>query len=481
MSVKMSPWVPRFVVPLLGVLAFAGSAQAQANSDNDAQIDQIGRDNAARVEQTGSLNRAGAERLPMVQDGIFNDLDIRQVGLGNTIGLSSPGLKQLGRENTNSIFNTILIEQTADGNSVGSVQQLSRGSVTNGANTMIIRQSGDGAHSVEEVRQEQLSGQAAQTADITQEGDGNRIALIDQFTNSVAQGQPNQITVVMRGVRNGTGVLTGYADVPGIISSGLIQEAGTQDERGNGHFMNLLITGDGNDFGIRQAGRMNSVGFITVSGDDNQLGLRQDGTENDISLAPIAGNDNIIGVDQLGTNIAEIDLDTLGNLPAGERSDRNQILVTQFGANEAAVTVEGDENDFTIDQSFDGALGGDNMADVLLSGNNNLGRLVQRGENVFDLDVFGSDNNSVGGFDGVAANGGLTPGEFTQIGMGNTADISVAGDGNRFASSQAGTSNAVSATVDGADNQFSISQTGSNNINELIQSGNGNIARVVQF
>ena len=471
----------RFAAQVVAAATFAGAAQAQATSDNDAQIEQLGRDNAARIEQIGSLNRAGAESLPMVQDGIFNDLDIRQVGLGNRIGLSDQGLRQLGRENIDIIFNRIRIEQTADGNSVGSVQQLSRGSVTNGANTLIIRQLGDGGHSVDEIRQDQLSGQAAQIADITQEGDGNRIALIDQFTNSVAQGQPNQITVVMRGVRNGTNPLAGYADVPGIISSALIQEAGTEDERGNGHFIDLLITGDANDFGIRQAGRMNSVGFITVSGNDNQFGLRQDGTENDISLAPIEGNDNIVGVDQLGTNIVEIDLDTLGNLPAGERSDRNQILVAQFGANEAAVTIEGDDNDFTIDQGFDGALGGDNMADVLLSGNNNLGRLVQRGENVFDLDVFGSENNRVGDFYGDAASGGLTPGTFIQTGRGNFAGVSIVGDGNRFAASQSGTSNAASATVTGADNQFSINQNGSNNVSELIQSGTGNTARAVQF
>ncbi len=474
-SALYRPW--RIAGPVLALAAFAGAAQAQANSNNDAQIDQLGRDNAARIEQTGSLNRAGAESLPMVQNGIFNDLDIRQLGLGNAIGLSDPGLRQLGRENTETIFNTILIEQTADGNSVGSVQQLSRGSVTNGANTLIIRQSGEGGHSVEEVRQEQLSGQAAQTAKITQAGDGNRIALIDQFTNSLTQGEPNQITVVMRGVRNGTNPLTGYADVPGIISNALIQEPGTEDERGNGHFMDLWITGDGNDFGIRQQGRMNSVGFITVSGDRNQFGLRQDGTENDISLAPIEGNDNTIGVDQLGTNSAEIDLDTL---PAGARSDRNEILVTQFGTNTARILVEGDANDFTVNQGYDDSRGGDNTAEILLNGDNNLGRLTQRGDNTFDLDVVGSDNNNVGGFTGVAATGGLIPGDFDQIGTGNDARIAVTGDGNRFASLQSGAGNTLRATVEGTGNQFSVIQRGTDNFARLRQDGTGNTVSVIQ-
>ncbi|WP_412504379.1 hypothetical protein [Roseovarius sp. SYSU LYC5161] len=480
MSFAKFPFVARCLASVFGVIVLSSAAQAQAVSDNAAVIDQIGRDNAARIEQTGSLNRAGAESLPMVQDGIFNDLDIRQTGTVNTVGLAAPGLRQLGRENTDRIFNRIRIEQTADGNSVGSVQQLSRGSVTNGANTLIIRQSGDGAHSVEEVRQEQLSGQAAQTADITQEGDGNRIALIDQFTNSVAQGQPNQITVVMRGVRNGTNPLTGYADVPGITSSGLIQEAGTQDERGNGHFMNLLIIGDGNDFGVRQAGRMNSVGFITVSGDDNQFGLRQDGTENDIALAPIEGDDNTIGVDQLGTNTALIDLDTRRPSRPASLSDRNQILVTQVGTNTAELAISGDDNDFTVQQGFDGGLGGDNMAEITVVGHANLGRVSQRGSNFFELDIQGSDNNNAGGFTGAVASPVLVPGDFRQTGTENFSIISVTGDANHFATLQDGSRNAVIASVNGNGNQFSVSQDGNGNIADIRQTGTGNTATVRQ-
>lgn len=469
----------RVITLVLGLGAMTGGAQAQS-AGNQAEIEQIGRDNAARIEQTGSANRAGSDDRPMVQDGIFNDLDIRQTGVGNTVGLADPGLQQTGRQNTQTIFNRIAIEQTVDDNTVGSVVQTSRGAVTNGANTLFIRQGGGGNHTVEAVRQDQLSGQAAQTADITQEGSGNRIALIDQFTNSDAQGQPNDITVVMRGVGNGTGPLTGNADVPGITSNALIQEAGTEDERGNGHFIDLLIEGDGNDFGIRQAGRMNSVGFITLSGNDNQIGLRQDGTENDISLAPIAGNDNIIGVDQQGTNRAFVDLDTRTPASSSDRSDRNAILVTQFGTNTATLLIDGDDNDFEVDQGFDGGQGGTNTAEILVAGNRNLGRLTQRGDNSFLLDITGSDNNSVGAFTGDAASGALTPGTFKQIGTSNTAEIAVTGDNNRFASLQRGSGNTVAATVIGTGNQFSVSQIGDGNSATIRQSGTGNNVSVIQ-
>lgn len=463
-----------------GLVLVAGSAQAQATSNNDAVVEQLGRDNSARIEQAGGLNRAGADGNPMIQDGIFNDLDILQNGFGNTIGLGASGLVQIGRENTVTIFNRIGIVQQADDNTIESVQQISRGSVVNGANSLTIRQAGDGEHIVETARQEQLSGQAAQFADITQEGRGNRIALIDQFANSVAQNEPNRITVVMRGVGNGTEALTGYADIPVTSDNGLIQEGGTVDGRSNGNFIDLLIVGDGNGFGVRQAGRMNSVGFITISGNENQLGLRQDGTENDISLAPIEGNDNIIGVDQLGTNTARIDLDTIAAQPVGTRSDGNEILVTQFGTNTVTVRVAGDTNDFTVNQGFDGSLGGNNTAEILLNGDNNLGRLTQRGDNSFVLSVVGSDNNNVGGFTGDAATGMSIPGEFRQAGAGNDARISVTGEGNRFASRQNGTENTLSATVNGNANQFSLSQNGIGNIARILQSGHDNNVRVIQ-
>jgi hypothetical protein len=76
----------------------------------------------------GNFNRAGSDADPLFRVGIFNDIDIRQEGRNNRIGLVGPGLTQTGRENTESVFNQIIIQQTSNDNLVGSVTQTSEGS-----------------------------------------------------------------------------------------------------------------------------------------------------------------------------------------------------------------------------------------------------------------------------------------------------------------------------------------------------------------
>ena len=316
-------------------MAIVGLPHWRRASDNDAVVDQVGTDNEARIEQVGSFNRAGSDEEPLFQDGIFNDLDIFQQGNNNSVGLTDPGLSQTGRQNTDQTFNKILIEQTSDANTVGSISQTSEGSVVNGANTLTIRQGGGGNNLVEVVRQTQQDGEAAQFATVEQTGSFNRIALIDQLANSNAFDEDNVITVRMTGVRNGQNGLSDYAAQPSVTDSSIVQEGGNGDGRSNGNRVDILFTGDDNRFGIRQGGRMNDVGFITVNGDANQLGLRQDGTENDISIAPIEGDDNNIGIDQLGTNIAQVSLEAISSRQrrAAERSQphphppgRDQLL-----------------------------------------------------------------------------------------------------------------------------------------------------------
>ncbi|MDT8327481.1 MAG: hypothetical protein RQ750_08870 [Roseovarius sp.] len=124
--------------------------------------------------------------------------------------------------------------QTSNSNTVGSVTQTSQGSVVNGANTLVIKQSGAGNNVVETVRQTQQDGQAAQRATVVQEGQFNRVALIDQLANSNARDEANVITLRITGVRNGQVGLSGYAVFPDTIDSGIIQEAGTGDIRSNG-------------------------------------------------------------------------------------------------------------------------------------------------------------------------------------------------------------------------------------------------------
>ena len=470
----------RALASLTAVTLVIGSgALAQGISNNDAVAEQVGTDNEARIEQAGSFNSAGSDDDPLFQDGIFNDLDIFQLGNRNRVGLIGPGLSQTGRQNTETIFNQILIEQTSDDNTVGSVTQTSEGSIVNGANTLTIRQGGAGTNEVEVVRQIQEDGQAAQIVTVDQTGRFNRIALIDQRANSNLEDLPNEITVRMTGQSNGQTGLSGYAARVVVTDSGIVQEGGNLDGRSNGNAVDLLITGDMNRFGIRQGGSRNDVGALTINGDGNQIGLRQDGSDNDITVTPIQGNDNNIGVDQLGTNIAQISLETISSANVEPRSNSNRILVLQDGTNMFVLDLEGDDNDFTSNQDFDGALGGDNEARVRIIGNNNVGRLTQLGDNVFDLDLEGDDNNA-NVFDASFDAAGQTAGTFDQEGSGNQSAITVSGDANRFGFSQTGDANMMVATITGAGNQMALAQVGSNNAAFLNQAGQDNRATVVQ-
>ncbi len=438
---------------LIGV---STAALAQATADNIAVIDQVGQDNSALIEQTGRRNFAGAEDRPMLQDGIYNDIDTSQTGSANSIGMGAGGVRQLGRFNTLDIFNRILIEQAGDNNAVGSVQQQSLGGVANGANTLVIRQTGADRNLVGSVRQIQEDGQAAQFATVSQTGPDNVVTVIDQLSNSVVDADPNIITVRITGSNNGRIALSDYADIPITTDNGVIQSFGSEDLRSNGNYVDMLITGNDNRFGLRQQGRQNRAELITLNGDGNQLGLRQDGTENTFEMGPVDGNENNIGVDQMGTNLAFVNLNTAflpirGPALAG---NANRILLVQKGTNEISVTVQGDENDFTGLQDYNGATGGTrNTATAVIIGDQNFGRLTQRGENSFSLSIAGSNNNNAGGFKYAGATG-LLDGDFVQIGENNVATVDAFGDANLFAFIQDGDDNELLTSILGSENHI---------------------------
>lgn len=472
-----------FGAALIGIFVSvaADTATSQATSDNDAIVDQDGTDNQARIEQTGSLNRAGSDGHPIFQKGIYNNIIVLQEGIGNRIGVAAPGVSQFGLENTQTIFNQITIQQSSDENDVGSISQRSEGSIANGANSLTILQEGGGLNTVDRVLQTQQDGQAAQIVTIQQSGEFNRIALIDQLANSNAFDQDNRITVRMTGARNGRIGLSGYAAESIVLDNSIVQEAGNGDTRSNGNLVDMLITGDFNRFGIRQGGRMNDVGFITVNGNENQLGMRQDGTENDITIAgPIDGDDNNIGIDQLGTNSILLSMQGISTLAELSRSDRNRLFIRQDGTNSVTFDLEGDDNDFRIDQDFDAnGRGGSNIATLSVVGSRNIGRVRQYGENTASLEIFGDDNNTAG-FDGRINLAGVSTGFFLQTGDRNEASIFVFGDGNISGTVQSGDEHKILLSISGTSNQAAISQTGFANIGSLMQNGKSNSASVVQ-
>ena len=114
-----------------------------------------------------------------------------------------------------------------------------------------------------------------------------------------------------------------------------------------------------------------------------------------------------------------------------------------------------------------------------LIGDGNVGRLTQFGDNVFDLDLQGDDNNALA-FDASFDALGQVAGTFDQVGSGNAADITVRGDANRFGFSQNGVQNTFRATVSGAQNQLAVAQLGNDNVASLDQIGDGNRMSVIQ-
>ncbi|MEQ6249440.1 hypothetical protein ABMC89_11175 [Sulfitobacter sp. HNIBRBA3233] len=460
-------------------LVLASAAQAQSNRENDVLIDQIGTDNSAIINQTGQRNLAGSIVQPMVQDGIFNSLDITQTGLDNQIGRIGRGLFQFGRRNTSVIFNEITIIQDSDLNILGSVVQRSRGAVTNGANTLSITQQGGNRNRINAVRQIQEAGEQGQRATVVMTGRRNLIAWVEQLSNDTGIDDSNEIDVTIVGSNNGRLSLSGFAAEPSLLDSSIVQEGDTVDTQVHGNKINLLIVGDDNRFGLRQGGRKNSMGLLTINGDENQIGLRQDGTENNIQMSVIEGDGNEVGIDQIVTNTASVNLIGFSN--------DNRIYAFQQGTNEVTATVEGNRNTLRNVQDYLSGQGGNNLATMDVFGNLNFADLEQLGggigafgDNIFSLEIIGDRNNAGGPLLGAASRGGLTPGFFRQSGSGNEMAFTVAGSDNLFAAAQTGDANALTAVISGEANQAAVVQIGSYNVASLIQSGSGNNAGIYQ-
>ncbi|ETX26583.1 hypothetical protein [Roseivivax isoporae] len=455
----------------LALLVGGTPAPAQGIDENLVVVDQAGADNRADITQSGFGNVAGLEALPILQDGFWNDLSIVQENANNRIATEGAGLLQEGRFTTRSIHNAISIEQRSNANVVGEVRQLSLGVVPNGANMLGIVQRGGDENRIDAVSQVQLGGQAPQQMELQQTGAGNRIVRAAQTSLTTDRTEANVIRVTLAGDRNGQGALLGVAALPALASSTLVQEGGSIDMRGNGNFAELIVTGDDTAFGIRQGGRLNSVGAVVVTGDLNAIGLRQDGDENDIVLAPVDGDLNEIGIDQIGTNYAEVTL--------LDRASGNAVALRQQGGADGFVFVEGNDNRIAVEQDFLGGLGGDNTTSVQVTGAGNALEVQQAGRNRADVTVTGDANNSVGAFTapGMPA---LAVGLVKQDGFDNVVQIGLTGNRNAVAAMQTGSLNLFDLVVTGDDNEALLLQSGSGNTARVGQTGIGNRASISQ-
>ena len=128
--------------------------------------------------------------------------------------------------------------------------------------------------------------------------------------------------------------------------------------------------------------------------------------------------------------------------------------------NSASISLAGDQNALSVDQTFDG-LGGPNLLSVDISGNLNGGLLGTS-------------------FDSPLSFTGLAPGHLVQAGHDNSLAVTVAGSQNLFAATQLGSHNELTATIIGNNNQAAVLQSGNGNAVSFAQIGNGNRLSVIQ-
>ena len=322
------------------------------------------------------------------------------------------------------------------------------------------------------MRQIQESGEAAQNAIIEVAGSDNLIDRVEQRSNDLGRDGDNAIDVSILGSNNGLSRLSGFAALPNVVDSSIIQEGDTVDSNIYGNKIVLEIIGDDNRYGLRQGGRMNDMGRLLLNGNQNQLGLRQDGTENNIQISSIYGDGNEIGIDQIVTNIADITLIA--------QSEDNRIYAFQQGTNNLTARIDGNQNIFKSFQDYLSGRGGANLARASMIGDSNFADLQQSGNNLFDLEITGDRNNNGRPFVGVAEIGRLNSGQFVQRGANNDMTFRVSGSYNQFAASQIGAVNIMNVLISGSFNQAAVVQTGNTNVADLIQSGIGDVASIYQ-
>ncbi len=354
-----------------------------------------------------------------------NEAFIEQIGLGNTV----------------------VVDQTNDGNSVGRLDQRifqDNDVVGTVGNSATITQ--DGADQVGvgglglQQRGESNTITVTQGAAATAANPGMRADTLIQA------GQGNSITIDQDGDNEG---------VDAVIQDNRAFAASDQDNNGPdfvlGNTVEITQIGSGNGAApavteIRQFGWQN-FGSIVQAGIDGGFAITQE------------GDANLITVTQFGTaELAVVDSFTLGN--------ENDLDIQQDGVRpDVTADIVGSFNEFDIRQS-----GGTTGNDV-------------------NLNVVGNSNGfgpgfTVGGpadtvLDEILLSGSLGIGGITQEGENNRVDLAIGSSGfdsndNLLSIAQRGDDNALSLTIQGDANQSGILQQGNANVVGSGQFGDGN-------
>jgi hypothetical protein len=498
---------------------------------------QEGNGNSVEVTQSGDGNRIGRAAPGFDQDGDLNRAKLAQGSDGNRIGSvqqSSGGGAAPGWRNTLTI-----VQKGGDGNRVGAVGQTNDSASADDAHTNSTRiTQSSGGNLVGLISQDGRD----DTVRVRQAGgDGNAVGVVYQ------QGDHSTARLSFNGAGNGTHGFSspgfaGLAAAYALVREGSVYQLGDHDEvhaevvgnrnsfgfgqLGDRNDARADVTGDRNGVAIATGGNDNT-GRITIDGNRNEAGILQAplfvplwghlvpwGADDNSAEIAIDGGRNAVGVVQQGIgntatvgvtspghgyNLIDVNLASLycgTTAKAKANGTGNVIAIDQAGANTARVTADGNANLVEVTQG-PRAVVADNSAKVAITGSSNALVIDQQGKNELDLDLFGSGNNNTaggglgpsGGFTGTAlaaaTAGSLTPGLISQIGFGNSIDLTVGtatadADDNLFAFGQHGTGNRIDGTIKGGSNQAAVVQAGNWNTIHFRQLGVGNVMGALQ-
>jgi hypothetical protein len=389
-------------------LSTALVASAALADDNKSYIDQNGSDNTAIISQSGKLHEAGTTTIRMLQQGDENSLVIDQTNAGTgNIGGNFAGTDGLGIDQIGNV-NALEITQSDQKNAVRQVQQISSGTGTALSNSAIVSQ-GKNSRVSRILQQNEGDGSNAanaNTIDVVQSNEGNKIGTLSGFGNSVG------LTQIGTGNDMDIDQTSGFNEITLAVQNGDRNALRVLQQTGNNKALNLDQIGDENVIIVEQTGSLNRLTSLFQSGNENLATINQIGTSNTVTTVEQYGDDNRLDLHQNGAgnmvqlvdqsggkNTANLDFQGNNNGVGGFSSGFDDRGLTQgqiIQSNSAAslnlinFTVYGDSNLFAFKQdgtgnTISGTVGtsgtgaSSNEAAVLQMGNNNYSSFSQAG------------------------------------------------------------------------------------------------------
>ncbi len=310
----------------------------------------------------------------------------------------------------------------------------------------------------------QISTTGGNSANIVQNGDGNRVG-------TTASGKPGP--AVQDGDGNVMSIIQGGGDVAGATGSFINASAGI-DQIGDDNSLTIDQSGIGGSriFEVQQ----NSTGGGSNTATINQTGNMRVSRVNQTNDG--SGGVNTVEITQTGRQFQQ---STVGDRDGFDTETQSGIDrgVFQVGADQRVTILQDGPNNLiqTVSQSG----GNGNTATLNQFGSTNFIDTVTQdgGLNTTEITLDGASNGQ-GSFTGKAAGVGLSMATISQTGDMNDLTYSVEGSDNLFAFSQSGNGNEIRGVVDGNANQAAVAQTGNSNTSQFDQSGNNNNIGITQ-